>query len=1211
LKHIHAVHFCKQSHFSTKRNDMKKIILYTIIYLLSATNVEGQSVIDVLGRTGKSAEVSLATKTYVKIEEKVSKELAELVATKDYVLEIEKVSAELAQAKEAQRRARGSQAQFLERKKTLLNQTLQVLTELEQERQQRISLIEQILKIISDAKADPEFNNLRIPQKASPTFDELQEAARHIFGAQERIAELEKNSLSFTNERNKRLRALISLRGQYKERVQQRETFSEEKNNEGFSRKEQGELLDEQIRQLDLKVKLQEAKVRDAELRVELIDVQLMTLRGQLTVFRDDFNRIKRTVNIDASYVRRAAAELEAKRARLTEERDRINEKIRLISPLKDEIKNQLEQLREQKELSPVDMSSYADWSKEPKTPSDWALLAKVGNFTTHAQVLDAEREFLEAQSSLNRAKLRQEEIDFDRIKSWQKMTQPGVSKDTEEDIDQEIREYGIMKTELQVDYATYADKRNEQLNSLHSLNAILDRIKSFSSQLKLQRNRLATNGFNYNETLNLLYDAEEQLRRRIDLVAKLIEVYSTTMATMQNSIKRIDDVVTELNAKGFWRRSTQSIDWQEARNFIPDLRKFIADVIRIPFKFFSWTHIKQLARSFAEIFTLVGLLILVIRIAMIAIIYLLALTYLPDFRNYLLLISPDYGAFSILTGYTAALLSFILERFNYIYAWAVIFVAIKAEIITDQYFAVLFMVLSIPYLLWLARQLIALIIDLNQRRHYALISQSYEQRFKIILSTLVYSTIVIFFTREAFILMRYPASQVPAILHAINIILLQVACLSFVQKEQVLSLIPTTTPLWEWVRDHVYKYYYFIAAIIVGIIIMSNPYVGYGKQVFYILSRLIITALLIPLFSWLHNRIKRASSDLFFYYSDGETIKERFVSGKTWYGLFVVVTFIGFVIIGILLGAWVWGYSLTLSDIYSSLEYRLYSPGIDEVTGKAIEVTAIQLLKIFLFVLGGLFITFVINHYVLRRIFDPLLVGAGIQNTVLMLTRYAILLIAFVIGMQSAGLDALTIKLGLALGLITYYLKELVLDYFAYFIILIQHPIKIGDWIFLDQHTSGVVRQITPRSTIIRRRNSETLIIPNSQIITKTVSNWNFSRTFFAFDDMFLTVPYSADPAKVKQLILRTLDENGNVLKNPAPIVWLNDFVDNGYQFLIRGYLTADKVLDRWEISSSIRLELVKRLREAGLEVASPTRLLRFAETITEKDIDRFRQDR
>jgi small-conductance mechanosensitive channel len=117
---------------------------------------------------------------------------------------------------------------------------------------------------------------------------------------------------------------------------------------------------------------------------------------------------------------------------------------------------------------------------------------------------------------------------------------------------------------------------------------------------------------------------------------------------------------------------------------------------------------------------------------------------------------------------------------------------------------------------------------------------------------------------------------------------------------------------------------------------------------------------------------------------------------------------------------------------------------------------------------------------------------------------------------------------------------------------------------------------------------------VPNSHIITKVWSNWNYSPSFFAFDDIFITVPYSTDPAVVKQLLHSVLESNINVLRTPAPVIWLHHFVDNGYQFLVRGYLTGDKVLDQWEIASQIRLEIVRNLREKGITVASPTRIIK-----------------
>ncbi len=1110
-------------------------------------------------------------------------------------LNAERFSSDLTQSKELLKRARNNQAQFLQKKIGIVSQTYNYATEAVEELRQLQSLYDQNLSLIEEYHAGPQ--RVALPQKSIPSFDDLQEAARRIFDANQRLQELEKNKLSFSGDIYKRKKALDSAKDQLKEKKKQSESFIDERQTQenGLSKREQGELFDETIKQLNQKIKLSELKLKESEVRLGIIEVQIAILRSQLTVYKEDFNRIKRSVVIDAVYVKRAQDILEKQRQQSAETRDRVADKIRLLAPLRDEFKGRLDTAMTRYNLTPVDVAQISEWTKEPKNLAEWSMIASIGNLTSHMQVLDSEREFLEAQISLERARLRNEEIEFENIKSWQKMTQ-GKVRDNEEEIDQEIREYGIQKTEFQVDLAALTDKRASTLNSLQLLNSMLDRVKTLSSNLKSMKNKIgAEKQSEYMEAIRVLYDAEEQIRRRIDVNARLIETYTTTMAVLQDTIKRIEDVTGELNTKGFWRRSTQSIEWSELRNFFPDMRRFVADLVKLPAKFFTWEHFKSIGQSIYKSFDLANILLMIIRLLIVILLYVVLRFYIPDFRNYLLLIGPEYGAFSSLTQFTAAILGFVYQHFVSIFVWLVAFLAIKTEILTDTYIAVFFYVASIPYLIYMTYHLFRYIEDFNAKRGYQLVSSTFERRFNLIISSLAYATIVLFFVREAFILMHYSGSQVPAILIGINIFILQIAIISLIGKEPILSLIPESTPLWEWIKEHFSKYYYILVAGIIGIIIMMNPYVGYGRQVLYILSRLLFTALLIPLFSWLHNRLKRALSDLFFYYSDGETIKERFVAGKTWYGLFVIATFLGFVGLGLLLGAWVWGYSLTLRDLWGFLEYSIYSPGIDETTGKVIQVTLLQLFKIFLFIFGGLLLTYIINHYVLRRIFDPLLVGSGVQNTIITLTRYVIILIAFIIGMQSAGLDALTTKIAVAVGLISYYLKELVLDVFAYFIILIQRPIKIGDWIFIDSDNSGVVRQITPRSTILRRRNSETLIIPNSQIITRTVQNWNFTRTYFAFDDLYITIPYYADAHKARQLMFKVLEENHNVLKSPAPIVWLQDFAENGYHFMVRGYLTADKVLDRWEIASTIRLEIVRKLKENGMEIASPTRVIRY----------------
>jgi small conductance mechanosensitive channel len=100
---------------------------------------------------------------------------------------------------------------------------------------------------------------------------------------------------------------------------------------------------------------------------------------------------------------------------------------------------------------------------------------------------------------------------------------------------------------------------------------------------------------------------------------------------------------------------------------------------------------------------------------------------------------------------------------------------------------------------------------------------------------------------------------------------------------------------------------------------------------------------------------------------------------------------------------------------------------------------------------------------------------------------------------------------------------------------------------------------------------------------------NWNYTRSFLAFDDILFSVPFSADVVVVRKLLFKILDEHPDVLKVPESIVRLNDFGDKGYIFLVRGFLSFANTLNQWDVRSDIRFKIVAALKEQGVTVAEP----------------------
>ncbi len=323
------------------------------------------------------------------------------------------------------------------------------------------------------------------------------------------------------------------------------------------------------------------------------------------------------------------------------------------------------------------------------------------------------------------------------------------------------------------------------------------------------------------------------------------------------------------------------------------------------------------------------------------------------------------------------------------------------------------------------------------------------------------------------------------------------------------------------------------------------------------------------------------------FFATVDDVSRERFANAKTWFGIAIICSFLILSFFGLVIGAKIWGWPITLSRITEFFHYPLIGGGTETA------ITLVTFFKIIVFVFIGFVAAYSLNKFVLDRIFDLLLIDPGVQHTVSSIAQYLVIITAVFLGFQNAKLGVLVnyIFAGLVLGL-GWVLKEPISDFVAYFIILVQRPIKIGDFIQVDHEITGVVRKITARSVILRRKNSTTLVVPNSYLISRTIVNWNYTRNFIAFDDIIILVDYKEDPEKVKGVLYAVVEEFPNVLKNPKPWVRLDNFDEYGYEFMVRGFISSVYTLEKWEIASNIRLAIVKAFEEHKIKLA-PARLV------------------
>lgn len=941
-------------------------------------------------------------------------------------------------------------------------------------------------------------------------------------------------------------------------------------------------------------------RVTEAEYKLSVIQTKLFNARKQVEELKGIIRTIKPQTKISEANIALALEDLDKKKQQMRPMREQYRQDIERLSIEQRDKERELETLSKRYNI-PLG-AELDEWIKEPKkTPQGYVALSQVGMLNDEVLVIKRKKELLEAQLALEEEKLRDEELRISVKDSFYKTSTSVFT--TEEMLSSELKKYQIQKDENRTNIALYKERLNNTSALIATQKKALENITRKLQNAEQEKNGIfRDSSIDYEQYIALLKHAETKVQEQLDVLGKIIGVYTDNISKMSSAGKHINFITAELESISPWGRLEHAISLDGVKNIVPDAKGFISDVA----SYVSKLNLGSLWQKFTNLLYSPWQLVLFFFKLFLALLLVFVIkAYLPYITNKLVSIEQaPVGVrwFSILT---AVFLGFGIKHLISIVIWATILVLLWANYCTDPYPLILFYLLSIPYLIYLANRWMRYLVYFNEKYDYCFLSKEYQDRFVVVFSTLMYATIIIVFFREAFILGNYHKSELPTILLAINFIIFQISAILLLAKSQILSLISTRSELGQWIYEMVDTYYYLIQFFLIAVIVMSNPYVGYGPLVLYILKRVFYTAILLQLLMWVHEWFKRVSSRIFFYFDQDEEIaRDRFSYSKTWYGLLVVLIFAVFTFIGLLIASRIWHWPEVLLKIqsWSDVMTWIKTPFLLEGTKSAISLYT--LFKIIGFVFAGSLISFAINRFVLGRIFDILLVDSGVQNTLASLIRYLIVITSIILGFNSVGLGELVWYLLWALVLgIGWVIKDPAADLIAYFIIIVQRPIKVGDYVYMDDQINGVVRRITPRSVEIRRKNSTTIVVPNIQVTTKPLANWNHARGFIAFDDIMVTIPYKVDPEQVRELLMRVLHESRVVLKNPRPVVRLESFSDLGFVFLVRGFLSSNHTLDMWDIASEIRFAIVKRLREHGIEIAYPVRIVTSNSGFIEKN--------
>lgn len=1082
---------------------------------------------------------------------------------------------------------------YLNKKLYLNKEALQVLKDIQRGHDDLETLsttfIEELKKFVEDPECKKFKEERHLEKVAYYSFDDLDNCNNMIVSLERLLAQLAEQDKNTQVERENRKRMLKSIEEDHAKRLDDLQNFAEKQTQndhyESLTVEQQEKALIATEEQLfRYKKDLYELRILESKYASEMTQLKLLIERIHLDILKQHLKIIKSSIRVTEPDLIHAREFLNsqkknyfARRERYQHERDRLAKEQKIKEHHRDifATENHISTGRD-----------LDEWTREPKqTIASYVSIVSLGTLNAETLWLAKERDLLEMQRTLEDEKFHYIVMQTTAKETYHKISSHKFSSG--EEISQIIKQYETQKADALSTLAICKERIGTVADLLNQQKKVLDNINDWRDRIYKQRDYIFKNhNSEYISLLELLNSAEEFVKKRIDTLGKLTGVYSGIISEVNGTIRLILFILGELQSTTIWYRPEYAITLQGIKNVIPDIVTFLNDMKTYLFRleFNTWKNqVKNVSQWPAFLFLLI--LKIIILLLIIVNVKNRLLKLYSFFKNY----AEQTSSSLIKTScFLASLLTFFIHE-----NWLLLGVWITAAAtcmlwISDPYIYAFFALLSIPFLLFIINKLIHKLITYNIRHDYAIISPEFQKRFVIVFSVLLYATTTIFFFRQAFMRISYYTTELPTILLAVNFIIFQISLISLITKDQILSIIPQKNDLWTWIHEQVDYYFYLILFFVIAIIVMSNPYVGFGRLVLYILSAslytLILTKLLLAMYRW----SKKTGSEIFFI-DDEEMVRERFNHARTWFGLLIIGSFFSITFIGCIVIAKIWGWHIGVNDIIE----LAYKPLLLEAT--TYPITLLSILQIIAFVMLGLVAAYAINRFVLDKIFDLLVVDAGVQYTTTRFIQYFIMIIFIFFGFKNVGLgDLIGYLIGaLAIG-IGWYVREPIGDFIAYFIILVQRPLKIGDFIKLDNETFGFVRKITPRAVIIRKKNSTTIVIPNSQIMNKTVTNWNYVRNFIAFDDIFIMIAYKEDPQVVKDLLYSAVGSHPNVLRNPKPMVRLEDFGEFGYLFLIRGFVSSAFTQDMWDIASDVRLLIIKILKEHNIEIAEYFKLIK-----------------
>jgi small conductance mechanosensitive channel len=245
-----------------------------------------------------------------------------------------------------------------------------------------------------------------------------------------------------------------------------------------------------------------------------------------------------------------------------------------------------------------------------------------------------------------------------------------------------------------------------------------------------------------------------------------------------------------------------------------------------------------------------------------------------------------------------------------------------------------------------------------------------------------------------------------------------------------------------------------------------------------------------------------------------------------------------------------------------------------------------VHIISAILIVIVGFWVVRLLTKFVskilVNRNVDLTLVGFLVSTLKFALYLFVIITAVAKIGIDTTSFIAALGAAGLAIGLA---LQGSLSNVAAGVMLIIFRQVKVGQFIETNG-ASGTVEKVGVFNTALVTIDNKVIYIPNSKLINDNITNYSEKETRRI--DLIISISYSDDIDKAKNVIRGILNAEQNILKEPTALIAVGELSVSSVDIFVRPWVNTS---DYFNVKLSLIEAIKKKFDEEKIKIPFPQR--------------------